>query len=148
MSENTTSVERVACEVCGAPSTYEVCDVNASGPYVAVCSDACADVVATHADDCDCTDCTDDDGAYVDAIADAETFLRVLDADADANIIDTIQDADRVQHASIVGGERDGEVFVVTSNVYGQTLVFAFRTLDGARRYYDAVTTDFTTDER
>jgi hypothetical protein len=144
MSENTTSV--VACEVCGAPSTYEVCDVNASGPYVAVCSDACADVVATHADDCDCTDC--DNGENVDAIANAETFLHVLDADADANIIDTIQDADRVQHASIVGGtDDDPRVFVVTSNVYGQTLVFAFRTLNGARRYYDAVTTDYTTED-
>jgi hypothetical protein len=131
------------CVVCGAPSTDEVADINHGGPWIAVCSDECGDVATTHADDCDCDDCADDDGAVV---TDDDEVASVLAADADANVIDTIQTADGVQHASIVGGERDGAVYVVTSNTHGQSLVFVFRTLDGARTYYDAVTADFDTE--
>lgn len=137
-----TTTTFTACEVCGAPATYEVCDINASGPYVAVCSNACADVVATHADDCDCDDCANDDnGVNVDAIADADTFIRVTDAAADANVLDDVDDG--TQRVSLVGGtDDDPRVFVVAANIYGQTSVFAFRRSDAARRYYDAVTVD------
>lgn len=48
------------CVICGKPSTHEVQDVNASGPWVAVCGDACGDAVVTHAPDCDCTNCTNE----------------------------------------------------------------------------------------
>lgn len=45
-----------ACEICGAPATDSVRDVNASGPWVDVC-DAHADTATEHAADCDCDDC-------------------------------------------------------------------------------------------
>lgn len=48
------------CAVCGAPSTDETRDVNAGGPWVPVCGDACADKALTHADDCDCTTCEEE----------------------------------------------------------------------------------------
>lgn len=48
------------CEVCGEEGVYEVCDVNASGPWVTVCGVQCEDKVMQHADDCDCTTCEED----------------------------------------------------------------------------------------
>ncbi len=49
------------CEVCRARiAVMEVRDINASGPWVLVCSDKCGDKVVTHAVDCDCTNCNNE----------------------------------------------------------------------------------------
>jgi len=52
-----------ACAVCDAPATDHTRDVNASGPWVPVCGDACAEKALAHAKDCDCDLCAEDRAA-------------------------------------------------------------------------------------
>jgi hypothetical protein len=90
------------CEVCGKPSTHSVHDVNASGPWIAVCSDACGDAVVTHADDCDCQACEDEPTTPVRYIVTDRERGPAYPARERVVVADSIRHA-----ASVVIGDRE-----------------------------------------
>jgi len=61
--------------------------------------------------------------------------------------VETTAWGDYVQHTSIVKSEDGEHAYVITANAYGQRVAYRFRTTDGARAYFDAVTADYSDGE-
>ncbi len=107
------------CAVCGAPSTDEVRDVSADGPWFAVCGDACADKAVTHADDCDCTPCEEERATEPDGGLRTPVLLTGYAGwlDTAGRTVDAVLAAagDRIDYADFANVSERGFVLTLTT---------------------------------